>query len=169
MGSIVDSPAIPKLTALERIGPKGYVRYVFPFQLQENYSLDEVARVLQAGYEDLMLRMPEVACEAVPDTHSKQKGVMKYQRLQGSDAANIVTKDLRDSFPSSYTELKSKSFPVAAFDADTLCRRSVWASAGERLPISLVQANFIQGGLILTWCILHLAGDGTSFCTWTKI
>ncbi|KAK2803148.1 hypothetical protein FQN51_003892 [Onygenales sp. PD_10] len=51
-----------------------------------------------------------------------------------------------------------------------LCRRSVWpAAAEEPLPISLVQANFIRGGLVLTWCILHMAGDGTSFCTWTRI
>ncbi|KAK2743955.1 hypothetical protein FQN55_007004 [Onygenales sp. PD_40] len=79
-------------------------------------------------------------------------------------------KDLRDSFPSSYAELESRGFPVAAFDGEMLCRRSVWpAAAEEPLPISLVQANFIRGGLVLTWCILHMAGDGTSFCTWTRI
>jgi len=68
-----------------------------------------------------------------------------------------------------YAELKSKSFPVAAFEGDEICRRSVWTVAGERLPVSLVQANFIDGGLVLSWCILHLAGDGTSFFTWSQI
>lgn len=165
------SQATHKLTALERIGPKGYLRYVFPFQLEENYDLAEVSRVIQDGYESLTQRMPEVACEAIPDADSKQKGVMKFQRLEEADVGGtvVLVKDLRDSFPSSYDELKSKAFPVAAFDADTLCRRSVWPSAGERLPISLVQANFIRGGLILTWCILHMAGDGTSFYIWSKI
>ncbi|KAL4960511.1 transferase family-domain-containing protein [Aspergillus stella-maris] len=159
------------LTALERIGPKGYLRYVFPFQLQDNYDLEEVSRVLQAGYEALKQRIGEVACEAVPDTDWKQAGVMKFQKLEGEDTklSKIVVKDLRDSFPSSYAELKEKSFPVSSFDADTLCRRSVWPVAGERLPISLVQANFIRGGLLLSWCILHMAGDGTSFYVWTKI
>lgn len=168
MGSIVNHQSVPNLTALERIGPKGYLRYVFPFQLQENYDLDEVALVIQAGYESLTQQIPEVACEAIPDADSKQKGVMKFQRQDGN-AVHVVVKDMRDSYPSSYAELKSKSFPVASFDADTFCRRSVWPSAGERLPVSLVQANFIRGGLILTWCILHMAGDGTSFYTWTKL
>lgn len=29
----------PKLTAIERIGPKGYLRYVFPFQLRTIMTL----------------------------------------------------------------------------------------------------------------------------------
>ncbi|KAL4913545.1 hypothetical protein BDW62DRAFT_214113 [Aspergillus aurantiobrunneus] len=141
-----------KLTALKRIEPKGYLRYVFLFQLQDNYDLNQVARIIQAGYEALTDRIPEVACEAIPDPGS----------------ACVVVKDLRDSFASSYAELKSRAFLVASFDGDTLCRRSVWPSVGERLPISFVQANFIRGGLLLTWCILHMAGDGRSFYLWTK-
>ncbi|KAL4811208.1 transferase family-domain-containing protein [Aspergillus unguis] len=154
------------LTALERIGPKGYLRYVFPFQLEDNYDIDEAARILQAGYESLTQRIPVVGSEAVPDTESKQAGVLKFQPYEDN---KIVIKDLRTEYPSSYADLKSKAFPVAAFDADTFCRRSVWPVAGERLPISLVQANFIQGGVVLTWCILHMSGDGKSFYTWTKI
>ncbi|KAJ5122434.1 Catabolic 3-dehydroquinase [Penicillium atrosanguineum] len=169
MGSVGDKQPIHELTALERIGPKGYLRYVFPFPLQEGYDLDEVARVLRTGYHVLTQRIPEVTCEALPDPDSKQRGVMKLQIDHSGAAASIVVKDLRDSYPSEYAELKSKSFPVSSFDADLFCRRSVWPSAGERLPISLVQANFIRGGVILSWCILHLVGDGTSFYTWTKI
>lgn len=112
-----------------------------------------------------------LTCEAVPDVDSKQAGVSKLQRMNDVDIEDVVINDLRGQadFPSSYAELKSKAFPVAAFDADTLCRRSVWPSPGERLPISLVQANFIRGGLILTWCLLHMVGDGKSFYTWMKV
>ncbi|RAL07951.1 uncharacterized protein BO97DRAFT_462263 [Aspergillus homomorphus CBS 101889] len=169
MGSIDNFQQVHELTALERIGPKGYLRYVFPFQLEENYDLNEVARVLQAGYQALARRIPVVGCEAVHDVDTPQKGVMKFRRQENSDATHIVVKDLRNSYSSAYAELKQKYFPVAAFDADTFCRRSVWPSAGEQMPISLVQANFIRGGLILTWCILHMAGDGNSFSTWTAI
>ncbi|CAI7573844.1 unnamed protein product [Penicillium discolor] len=169
MGSIVNDQPIPRLTALERIGPKGYLRYIFPFQLEEEYDLDEVFRILQAGYQVLTQRIPEVACEAIPDGHSKQRGVMRLQEEANGDIARIVVKDLRGSFRSDYAELKDKCFPVASLDADTFCPRSVWPSAGERLPISVVQANFIRGGLILTWCIFHMVGDGTTFYTWTKI
>ncbi|CAI7632764.1 unnamed protein product [Penicillium palitans] len=98
MSSIVNDQHIPRLTALERIGPKGYLRYIFPFQLQE-------------------------------------EGVLRLQEQANGDIARIVVKDL----------------------------------PGERLPISVVQANFIRGGLILTWCIFHMVGDGTTFYTWTNI
>jgi hypothetical protein len=169
MGSIQNDRPIAQLTHLERIGPKGWLRYIFPLQLQENYDLNEAARVLQAGYCGLIRRLPEAACEAVADVESKQRGVMKCQRREDADAEKIVIKDLRASYGPDYAELKEKFFPVAYFDADTFCPRSVWPSAGERLPISIVQANFIRGGLILTWNLFHMVGDGTSFTLWTKI
>ncbi|KAJ5971521.1 Transferase [Penicillium vulpinum] len=164
MSSVMNEQPIPELTALERIGPKGYLRY-----LNDDCDLEEAVRVLQAGYQALIGRIPEVGCEAVPDGDSKQKGVMRFEKQANEHAAHIVVKDLRESFGADYAELKDKSFPVASFDADTFCPRSVWPSAEERLPISIVQANFIRGGLILTWCILHMAGDGSTFYTWTSI
>ncbi|KAJ1709591.1 alanine--tRNA ligase [Aspergillus flavus] len=171
MGSISEFDQVPTLTAIERIGPKGYVRYIFPFQLDDDYDIDEVSRVLRAAYAATQRRVPAMACEAVPDMNTKQAGVLKLQKLDDEAIEDIVIQDLRvsDTFPTSYAELKSNSFPVASLDADLLCRRSVWPSAGERLPISLVQANFIRGGLLLNWCTLHLVGDGTSYFTWMKI
>lgn len=172
MGSIQETSTIPTLTPLERIGPKGYIRYVFLFPLADDYSIEEVASVLKAGYNVTKQRLSVLTCEAVPDVDSKQAGVLKLQRMNDGDIEDIVINDLRAQadFPSSYAELKSKAFPVAAFDADTLCRRSVWPSPGEkRLPVSLVQANFISGGLILTWCLLHMVGDGKSYYTWMKV
>ncbi|PYI16551.1 hypothetical protein BO99DRAFT_483749 [Aspergillus violaceofuscus CBS 115571] len=169
MGSIGNQQPVLRLTALERIGPKGYLRYVFPFQLQDDYDLHEVAGALKTGYEALTQRIPVVACEAVPDLETKQKGVMRFQTLDTRDAKHILVKDLRGSYASDYADLKHQYSPVAAFDADTFCRRSVWPSAGEGMPVSLVQANFIRRGLVLTWCILHMAGDGNSFSTWTAI
>lgn len=168
MGSL---PEVPELTHLERIGPKGYLRYVFPFQLDDGYDIDHVSRVLKSGFDAAKSRLPAMDCEAVPDEHCKQAGVLRLKRIPSGQVEPIVVKDLRGQgrFPMTYAELKSKSFPVAAFEGDDICRRSVWTVAGERLPVSLVQANFIDGGLVLSWCILHLAGDGTSFFTWSQI
>lgn len=169
MGSVQGLRDIPALTPLERIGPKGYLRYVFPFQLPEDYDVDKVANTLKTGYNTAKKQLSVLACEAVLDVDSKQAGVMKLKRLNDGDIEDIIVKDLRATFPHTYAGLKSKAFPVSAFDADILCRRSVWPSAGERLPVSLIQANFIKGGLILTWCIFHMFGDGTTFYTWSKV
>ncbi|KAJ5321909.1 uncharacterized protein N7506_011039 [Penicillium brevicompactum] len=171
MGSIAEPQGIPSLTAFERIGPKGWVRYVFPFQLADEYDIPQVTDVISRGFDAVKQQFPEAACEAVPDSSSKQKGVLKLQSLEEDDIESVVIKDLRHphDFPLTYQELKAKSFPVSAFDADILCRGPVWATPGDRIPISLIQANFIRGGLILTWNIFHMIGDGTSFYLWTKV
>ncbi|RAH53551.1 hypothetical protein BO85DRAFT_381186 [Aspergillus piperis CBS 112811] len=169
MGSI--APEVPTFTPLELIGPRGYMRYVFTFPLGEDYVLEDVSKALKAGYDGAAQRLPILACKAIPDPTARQDSVMKLQILGPNAEETILVKDLRtqETIPS-YAKLRARHFPVDAFDADTLCRRDIWPTdPGEHLPISLVQANFIRGGLILTWCILHMAGDGTSFQTWMQI
>ncbi|RAL00831.1 uncharacterized protein BO80DRAFT_425232 [Aspergillus ibericus CBS 121593] len=160
---------VPSFTPLELIGPKGYIRYVFTFPLANDYNLEEVAGVLKAGYTAATQRLPVIASEAIPDPNARQGGVMKLQKVDESKDEAVLVNDMRtDAFPS-YADLRAQHFPVAAFDADTLCRGDVWPTPGEPLPISLIQANFIQGGLILAWNILHMAGDGTSFQIWMQV
>ncbi|KAK2041430.1 hypothetical protein LZ31DRAFT_625739 [Colletotrichum somersetense] len=171
MESLSGFAEISDLTPLERIGPKGYVRYVFPFQLPDSYDLEQAASVLRTGYEAAQRRLLVPSCETVPDPDARQAGVVKLQKLRHGDVEGVSVKDLRapGAFPMDYTELKARAFPVSAFDAGTICRRSVWAAPRERLPVSLPQANFIQGGMILSWCIFHMFGDGKTFLIWTKI
>ncbi|KAJ5747737.1 uncharacterized protein N7511_009433 [Penicillium nucicola] len=163
--------SIPQLTSLERIGLKVWVRYLFVFDLGEEYDIDEVSRIIRAGYSSLQQTVRLANCEAVPDLDWRQRGVFKLQPLRDDDFEGVVVKDLRqsDAFPWSHKELKERSFPVAAFDANLICRQSVFPKPGDRLPTSLVQANFIRGGLVLNWCALHLVGDGASFHLWLKI
>ncbi|GIK00978.1 hypothetical protein Aspvir_005008 [Aspergillus viridinutans] len=168
MGSI-EYREIPQLTPLERIAPKGYVRYIFLFHLGNDYNIHKISQVLQPGYETLAREIPEVACECIPDTDIQKKGVMKYRKIYGEDAARIAVEDLRDSFPLSFEQLKGKGFPVSYFDAETFCPGPIWPVPGEKVRTSLVQASFIRGGLILGWNLLHLSGDGTSWYIWTQI
>lgn len=68
-------PAVDKLmeqTHLERIGPKGWLRYVFLFELPEDYDINEVSKVLRAGYYAAAERLPVMICEAVPDTEAQR-------------------------------------------------------------------------------------------------
>ncbi|RDW66612.1 hypothetical protein BP5796_09361 [Coleophoma crateriformis] len=61
---------------------------------------------------------------------------------------------------------KLKPIDDQEFEAITL--RDLRA-AGERFRVCQIQANFIPGGLILGWSILHMFGDGTTFAVWTQI
>lgn len=163
---------IPPLTPLERIGPKAYLRYIFPFTLPASSTISEISTILQAGYDALTSRLPIIACEGIPDVDATQAGVLKLVAIPPNDEiSRIVIKDLTSpgAFPLSYSDLKAKNFPLSVFNGEILCRRALWPEQGDRLPVSLVQANFINGGVILTWCIFHAFGDGNTFLTWTKI
>ncbi|KAJ9149250.1 Enoyl-hydratase isomerase family [Pleurostoma richardsiae] len=171
MGSLQTVSDVPELTALERVGPRGYLRYVFPMRLTDDYVIDEVAKVLRDGYETTCRRIAIMACEAVPDPDAKQAGVLKVQKLPDGEFGDVLVKDLREpgAYPFTYAELKAKHFAVSAFDGDKLLRCGIWPLPGQRVPISLAQANFIRGGVLLTWCVLHMVGDGNTYLTWTKV
>ncbi|PIG85466.1 hypothetical protein AARAC_007094 [Aspergillus arachidicola] len=93
MGSISEFEQVPALTSIERIGSKGYVCCIFPFQLDDNYDIDEVSRMLRAAYAATQRRIPAIAYEAVPDVDTKQTGVLKLQRLEDGSIEDIVIQD----------------------------------------------------------------------------
>lgn len=159
---------IPSLIPLEKEGPKGYIRYVFPLELSEGYDKDEVFRILKTGLEAAKERIPTLGCEGVPDLDTKPAGVLKLKKY--NDYETITAKDLRapGAFPHTYAELKAKHFPVEAFPGDLLCRRFTWFTPGERLPAADLQANFIPGGLILTGCFFHVFGDAKTYFNWLE-
>lgn len=171
MGSIEQTRSIPKLTAIEQISPRGYARYIFPFELGEDYNADEIFTVVRQGYGFLAKQIPETACEVVPDLDSWQKNVMKLRMPSDGEIDLVTAKDLRapGTFPYTYAELKANRFPPSAFDGDLLCRREVWPKPDTRWPITLAQCNFIPGGLLLSWNVFHMVGDGGCFFTWAKV
>ncbi|KAF3001712.1 hypothetical protein E8E14_002544 [Neopestalotiopsis sp. 37M] len=174
MSAHTSSPELWKtLTSIEQISPRGWPRYLFPFELADNYDIDEVTRVLREGWSATCRRFPILRSEAVPDTEAKQGGLLKIRELDLEELKTvepIVIKDLRapGAF-ATFAELKAKHFPVAALDENVLCRRYTWPSPDDRLPIMLIQLNFLQGGLIINWNPYHAVGDGQTFFTWTEV
>ncbi|KAM0288935.1 hypothetical protein ACHAO9_006443 [Fusarium lateritium] len=162
---------IPELTALERVGPRGYLRYVFPMRLAEDYNRDDVFNVLKDGYKAACHRIGVLSSEAVPDLDAKQANLLNLQRLPEDQIGDMVNNDLRGPglYPWTYEQLKEKHFPISAFDVDLLMPGPLWPQPGKPAPISLVQANFIEGGVLIGWCVFHMVGDATTYLTWTKV
>ncbi|KAI2616872.1 transferase family-domain-containing protein [Hypoxylon sp. NC1633] len=157
---------IPALIPLEKAGPKGYIRYVLPIELPKDYDLDEVFGIFRAGFEAAKARIPTLGCEAVPDPDTKPAGVLKLHKFD--DYESIIAKDLRKTFPHTFQEIKAKKFPVSVFPDDLLCRRFTWPSPGERLIVADLQANFIDGGLLLTCCFFHVFSDAKTYNTYLE-
>ncbi|KAI0015930.1 hypothetical protein F4780DRAFT_33810 [Xylariomycetidae sp. FL0641] len=164
------SREIPTLIPLEKAGPQGYIRYMFPLELPGSYSLEATFSLLRHGLEAAKARLPIWGCELVPDPAAQQAGVLRLQPY-ADDHQTLVAKDLRApaAYPYAFAELKAKAFPTAAFPGDLLWRRDTWPAApGERLPAADLQANFIRGGLLLTCAVFHVVGDATAWCVWLE-
>ncbi|KAF4778552.1 hypothetical protein HER10_EVM0006847 [Colletotrichum scovillei] len=174
MGSVPDRhilSGIPQLTPLEQISPRGWVRYLFPFRLSENYDPQVIARILRQSLSATKERFPTLACEALPDPEARQANAIKLQAITDNDIEPVIINDLRHSeiFKPSFEELEAEHFPVSSFPAETFTRCAIWPAPGERIPITTVQANFIRGGLILNWNLFHLVGDGQAFYNWIRV
>lgn len=65
--SFPEQSSVPQLTVLERIGLKFWVRFIFVFDLGEDYDIDEVSRIIRAGYLAMKQEIPLANYEAVPD------------------------------------------------------------------------------------------------------
>ncbi|KAF9874564.1 hypothetical protein CkaCkLH20_08127 [Colletotrichum karsti] len=174
MGSTPDVQShsgIPQLTPLEQISPRGWVRYLFPFQLPEDYDVEAVTELFRRSLQATKERFPTLACEAVPDPDARQANALKLQKITDNEIEPVIINDLRHSttFTTTFADLKVKNFPVSSFPARIFTRCPIWPAPGQRVPITTVQINFIRGGLILNWNLFHLVGDGQAFYNWIRV
>lgn len=164
----------PPLLPVEQIGPKGWVRVLFCFELPENYNIDEVTALLKTSYSAFKARTPIAGCEVVP-LEGKQAGLLQLRRYSDDEIDDFTVKDLREpgAFPYTFTELSARGFPASALKVDELCKRGLggeWPTRpGDRLNVTMVQANFIRGGLLLNMLFLHAYADCTSVYKFSEI
>lgn len=159
----------PPLLPTEQIGPKGWIRTMLFFKLEDNYDFEALSEIIQTSFRAFKNRTPVAGCEAIP-LEGAQAGLMQL-RHYGDEIDDLTIKDLRTSFLS-YAELESQGFPVPLLEPDTLCRRGAggeWPTATDRLNVMMMQANFVRGGLILNTLIFHAFADGTTAYKFTEI
>ncbi|KAI8283443.1 hypothetical protein K4K60_002694 [Colletotrichum sp. SAR11_57] len=153
-----------------------FLGYIDGTKLYPDFKLINFKSFLEEVLEGKSLqatksRFPTLACEALPDPDARQANALKLQRITDNEIEPVIINDLRQSsnFTSSFTDLKSKHFPVSSFPAEVFTRCPIWPAPGQRVPITIVQANFIRGGLILNWNLFHLVGDGQAFYNWIRV
>ncbi|KAI8284692.1 Trichothecene 3-O-acetyltransferase TRI101 [Colletotrichum sp. SAR11_57] len=162
----------PPLLPVEQIGPKGWIRCIYHFELPDNYDADHLTHILKTAYKAMKDRVPIAGCEVVPLEDSKQAGLLKL-RHYGDEIEDFLAKDLRgdETFPT-FAELRDRGFPSSALLPEKVCRRGMggeWPQAGDRLNVTWMQANFIRGGLLLNMLFLHAYADGTTAYKFTEL
>ncbi|KAF4958720.1 hypothetical protein FSARC_10945 [Fusarium sarcochroum] len=162
----------PPLLPTERIGPLGWIRTLLHFELPSGYDAEELTKILRQSYTTLKERTPIAGCEAVPATAGSQQGLLQLRHYGDEIDHDFVVKDLRDQDYPSYSELKGRGFPSSALDPAVVCQRGLggeWPRAGDRLNVTMMQLNFIRGGLLLNILFLHAYADCTTAYKFTEV
>lgn len=127
------------------------------------YSMDkarrsEIVHILQSGLVRLTESFPWIAGQVVRDDTS---GLFKITTL--GKTPRLVVKDVTDT-ALHMEQLKNVQFPFRMMHETDLAPRSTIPglfSESEHNPVFLLQATYIDGGLLLTFLGHHQAIDGT--------
>ncbi|EYB23986.1 hypothetical protein FG05_03006 [Fusarium graminearum] len=163
----------PPLLPTEWIGPMGWVRLVYHFELPQNYDAEELTTIFKKSYSAFKDRVPIAGCEFVPTPTYLEDGKLQLRHYGDEIEHDFKVKDLRNEDFPSFEELKTKGFPVSALDPNVVCQRGLggeWPAAGvDRLNTTMLQLNFVKGGLLLNMLFLHAAVDGACMYKFTEL
>lgn len=142
---------------------KIYTQICLCFSMPDNASDSAIINTLTNGLERLTASFPWVAGQVINEGASEDNtGVLKIKPLE--KIPRLVVKDLRND-PSIPTMdgLRQAEFPMSMLDEEIICPCRTLPLPGtfDELPVFLVQANFITGGLLLSVVAEHGAMDMT--------
>lgn len=157
---LVDFP-LDILGQQERIN-RLYTQIILCFQIRENAPdlqrrIREIIDRLSQGLARLSVAFPWTAGKIIWEND----GFKIEAPEQGRDSPTpIIVNYLIDtpSFPT-WDELRQNSFPFGMLDENTIAPCKTMVPVGSGLPVLLVQANFVRGGLLLTINAQHGSMD----------
>ena len=141
-----------------------YTQICLCFPLADGSSDSAVINTLTKGLERLTASFPWLAGQVVNEGSCPgSSGVFKIKSL--ATLPRLVVKDLRNSLSMPTVDaLRRASFPFKMLDETIIAPCKTIPvhsdeSASNSVPVFLVQANFITGGLLLTFVSQHQAMD----------
>lgn len=135
----------------------------FCFSLSNTSSHAEIIKTLSDGLERLYEGFPWLACEVVNEGAGEDStGTFKFKAL--SEPPRLIVRDLsHDAEVPTMNVLKQANFPISMLDENIIAPRKTFPDLAESdvAPVFLIQANFISGGLLLTFLAQHNTMDMT--------
>ncbi|KAI9832020.1 MAG: hypothetical protein M1819_004564 [Sarea resinae] len=161
MGEVPEYKYVELSTADNALAPRHYMGVTLCFQINNEAKVD-AQDVLDYALARLLTRMNVLAGTVSLDPAQPSNGRLVL-RLRKREPLTIPcrTRHLSsEGFPFTYKELQDKQFPPAAFDKAILSPFPDAPSAEDQSPVFGMQKNFIDGGLLLSFCLHHAVGDG---------
>ena len=145
------------MSTVEHMVPSVNVRYLFFYNLPEDYNKGYTMRVLREGFNATAKAIPLLSAEILFDTGSPQIGKRK---IQPGTATYLSEADYRRNaaspFPWTYDELKQKGFPTEPLTEELFVPPfALIPDLTRPQPVFGVQANFLEGGLCLGFSFSH--------------
>ena len=141
-----------------------YTQICLCYPVSEATLQDHIVNTLSRGLERLSASFPWTAGQIINEGAGRgSSGVFKIIPFERSP--QLVTKDLKDdSSVPSLEAMRKASFPFSMLDEGIICPRNTFQDSSDEskpVPVFLVQATFIEGGLILSFTASHRAMDMT--------
>lgn len=133
--------------------------------MPDGVAQSTIVSILESGLRRLTASFPWVAGQVVVEGNcAGNSGVFKIKELQ--QIPYLAVKDLRmDTSAPTMMELREANFPMRMLNESVIAPRSTFPAADAASgrdhgsPVFLVQANFIIGGLVLTFLGQHQTMD----------
>lgn len=139
-----------------------YTQISWVYSVPDESAHQGIIQTLNDGLERLHNSFPWTAGHVVAEGVAEgQSGTRKIKAL--ADPPRVIVKDLRhDSAVPTFAEMKQAGYPMSMLDEDTICPRKTIPLGNDPIgEVFMVQANFIKGGLILSFVGIHSAMDMT--------
>lgn len=154
-----DLHGIDSLDVLATAMPQGlYTQICLCFSTDDAASDSAIINTLTDGLERLSASFPWVASKVV----NEGAGIFKIKPLER--IPRLVVKDFRNDTLMNMEAFKGANFPFSMLDEDIIAPCKTLPSSDESVsdsPVFLLQANFITGGLLLTFVGQHNTMDMT--------
>lgn len=166
------APAAVLLNAMDNVMPRYFASFILTFALKPDASFADINHMLQRSLDQTSEVIPILRSRifplAAPDG-SATKGQLEA-RINGRRTPQVLKNDLSQTWPD-YDELIETGLRQDALDGAQLVPASdvgsLWSAEGA--PAFLIQANYVDGGLLLAFSFFHSVLDGMSAMLLVKL
>lgn len=140
---------------IDQIAPRDYVASYFFFRLSREQNNASVYWILEEGFHTTVQQIPDLMCCICKSEGTRDELEL---RLHGDSGATITMKDYTNDAsnqqwtPGTFDDLERDHFPLQSLPQEHVLAQTVFPDQ-VCLPTLAMQANFIEGGLVLTGCL----------------
>lgn len=147
---------------------QAYGQIMIAFPTPQDHTPADITTCLNDATVKLFATFPRLAGQVVNEGHTEESSgtfsIAPYPPHQGPHP--LVVKDCTKICPP-WDKLRDARGPMYMFPDEGLstkkCVPHSYADSGEPQPVLVIQANILEGGIIVTFALQHQAGDGSGF------